>query len=256
MTRIHKVQECDYCKQEKTIAAKGLCRACYGRLRNNGTCEKVRKRNTCKIDGCDKFVVTKGLCDAHRKRLARYGTTDSLRPDDWGEREKHPLYVYWNDTKRRNTLNICDEWVNDFWSFVNTVSPRPSKNHYIRAVDLDCELGDRNWQWVEGITDANRQIANREKSRNSEKSRVRASSSERASMLEKADGKCEICGTEDNGNDCPTTGVVKKKSLCVDHCHETGKLRGILCRSCNVAIGHFKDDVSLLKQAIVYLSRN
>ena len=256
MTRIHKVQECDYCKQEKTIAAKGLCRACYGRLRNNGTCEKVRKRNTCKIDGCDKFVVTKGLCDAHRKRLDRYGTTESLRPSDWGTREKHPLYVYWSDTKRRLTLNMVDEWVNDFWAFVECVHPRPSKNHYIRAVDLNEQLGPNNWRWIEGITEANRQLNRKRKRNNANRDRLRLSAKEREAVLSNSGNKCEICGANGSDNDCPTTGDSKTSSLCIDHCHESGNIRGSLCRSCNLALGLLKDDVSLLKQAIVYLSRN
>lgn len=38
-----------------------------------------------------------------------------------------------------------------------------------------------------------------------------------------------------------------------DHCHKTGKLRGILCHNCNVGIGHFKDNTASLERAIAYL---
>lgn len=41
--------------------------------------------------------------------------------------------------------------------------------------------------------------------------------------------------------------------LCVDHCHETGRIRGVLCWSCNVALGHLRDNVELLLTAISYL---
>ena len=56
-------------------------------------------------------------------------------------------------------------------------------------------------------------------------------------------GKCAICLTE------PTT----KRGLHVDHCHTTKQVRGLLCHGCNVALGSFGDNVSLLEKAILYL---
>ena len=47
----------------------------------------------------------------------------------------------------------------------------------------------------------------------------------------------------------------KPVNLAVDHCHKTGKVRGLLCRSCNQVLGHFKDDVMRFKSAITYLNR-
>ncbi len=54
--------------------------------------------------------------------------------------------------------------------------------------------------------------------------------------------KCSICGTTD-------------KKLKLDHCHKTGKMRGLLCHFCNVGIGLFKDDIAILKNAIIYLEK-
>jgi hypothetical protein len=45
------------------------------------------------------------------------------------------------------------------------------------------------------------------------------------------------------------------KHLAVDHCHTTGKVRGLLCHHCNAGIGNLKDNIELLKEAITYLSR-
>ena len=42
--------------------------------------------------------------------------------------------------------------------------------------------------------------------------------------------------------------------LCVDHCHETGKVRGILCGRCNSGIGFLRDSVELAKRAVEYLA--
>jgi len=63
-------------------------------------------------------------------------------------------------------------------------------------------------------------------------------------MLENQQGKCAICGG----------GREKQKySFSVDHCHATGKIRGILCSNCNAGLGFFKDNPQSLTNAITYL---
>ncbi|EAB7165606.1 hypothetical protein DU811_16680 [Salmonella enterica subsp. enterica] len=59
---------------------------------------------------------------------------------------------------------------------------------------------------------------------------------------------CAICH-------CAETRIIKGSitSLCVDHCHQSGKVRGLLCANCNRAIGLIKDNTSLLQNAINYL---
>ena len=69
------------------------------------------------------------------------------------------------------------------------------------------------------------------------------SAQEYIDMYESQDGKCAICSK------VPST----KRGLHVDHCHETKKVRGLLCHGCNIAIGNLKHDVTLLKSAIKYL---
>lgn len=44
-----------------------------------------------------------------------------------------------------------------------------------------------------------------------------------------------------------------KRGLFVDHCHATGKVRGLLCQSCNTLLGMAKDDIKILQDAIQYL---
>lgn len=67
-------------------------------------------------------------------------------------------------------------------------------------------------------------------------------------MLEDQDYLCAIC-REVGFKMHP--GI--KSPLNVDHCHETGRVRGLLCHNCNRALGLLKDDVERLKRSISYL---
>lgn len=66
-------------------------------------------------------------------------------------------------------------------------------------------------------------------------------------MFDIQEGKCSICTKHQSE---------LKKLLHVDHNHETGKIRGLLCGDCNLALGMFKDNETLLTNAIKYLLVN
>lgn len=61
-------------------------------------------------------------------------------------------------------------------------------------------------------------------------------------LLRSQSGVCALCGKSPNG-----------KPLSVDHCHETGKIRGLLCSGCNAGIGLLGDNVEGLLKAIEYI---
>lgn len=65
-------------------------------------------------------------------------------------------------------------------------------------------------------------------------------------------GVCWICEKPETRRD-KRTGAVSR--LAVDHCHETGINRGLLCAAHNTAIGLFKHDIGLLREAIKYLEQ-
>ncbi|SRR6266478_3293906 len=69
-------------------------------------------------------------------------------------------------------------------------------------------------------------------------------SHEYVEMYQKQNFVCAICGSEDIG-----------RRLDIDHDHETGQVRGLLCSNCNIGLGKFKDNPELLRKAIVYLQQ-
>jgi hypothetical protein len=60
-------------------------------------------------------------------------------------------------------------------------------------------------------------------------------------FLKKYKNKCAVC-------------LTNKTKLCVDHCHKSGKIRGILCTNCNVALGQVNDSIKILSKLINYLN--
>ncbi len=65
-------------------------------------------------------------------------------------------------------------------------------------------------------------------------------------LLKKQNGGCAICNSSKPGG---------KGNFHVDHDHETGQVRGLLCADCNMGLGKFKDNIDVLKAATSYLRR-
>jgi len=66
-------------------------------------------------------------------------------------------------------------------------------------------------------------------------------------MLMAQKGCCKICSRHH---------TEFKRALAVDHCHETGKIRALLCFNCNSVLGYAKEDTNTLKSAIKYLKQH
>jgi len=62
-------------------------------------------------------------------------------------------------------------------------------------------------------------------------------------LLARQGGACAICRRTSD------------RMLCVDHCHKTGRVRGLLCHKCNAGLGCYDDDPSFLRMAAAYLER-
>jgi hypothetical protein len=67
-------------------------------------------------------------------------------------------------------------------------------------------------------------------------------------MFKKQNSTCAICFTQIK----PDKGL---RSACIDHDHETGKVRELLCFHCNTGLGMFKDNIGLLENSVKYLKK-
>lgn len=61
-------------------------------------------------------------------------------------------------------------------------------------------------------------------------------------LYAKQEGRCAICKRPEG-----------EKALCVDHDHNTGEVRGLLCNSCNAMLGYAGDNTEILRRAIYYV---
>ena len=61
-------------------------------------------------------------------------------------------------------------------------------------------------------------------------------------LMDRQEGRCAVCQE------------LSTRTLCVDHDHISGKVRGLLCHDCNTGIGKLKEDVKILSRAIQYLT--
>jgi hypothetical protein len=78
--------------------------------------------------------------------------------------------------------------------------------------------------------------------------------SEYDKMWRQQKGLCGICKQPETALATPTS--TKTKRLAVDHCHNTGEIRGLLCGNCNVMLGFFDDDPERLEKAADYLGKH
>lgn len=63
-------------------------------------------------------------------------------------------------------------------------------------------------------------------------------------MLDSQNGCCLICNKNQN---------TLNRRLAVDHCHKTGKVRGLLCAACNTSLGHLEEDIDRMTRLINYV---
>lgn len=223
---------CTACSKEK-VFARGLCQACYYRLRRNGTVERknMARAAHCTHPGCERPVLGRNLCSLH------YG------------RSQHPVSNSWKALRSRNPGNYPPEW-DRFDAFLADVGERPSDKHQLRRIDTHQPYSKENVRW-RGPTGpsfaADKNVYQREWSL---QERFGITGQQYDEMLREQGGVCAICQQPERAADRRNGQL---KALAVDHDHLTGANRGLLCRNCNIGLGLFEDSPEFLRSAIAYL---
>jgi len=76
---------------------------------------------------------------------------------------------------------------------------------------------------------------------------------ERDAMLSQQGKKCKACGNSISFSGYSTSNKMDTIHACVDHCHRTGRVRGILCGSCNITLGKAQENPQRLRALADYV---
>ena len=170
-------------------------------------------------------------------------------------KERHPLYHTWAWMRRMSTKSdMSPEWKKDFYKFVDDMGIRPSPLHRLQRREESQGYSKENCVWREAIPCADSAKYQREYRRKYPertkgydlKRRLGLSLDGYNALVQNQNNLCAICHGPETFNG----------SLSVDHSHDTGKVRGLLCTNCNRGLGHFKDSLLYLKSAIEYLMKH
>ena len=222
------------------IFARGLCQACYWRLRRNGTIKRknVVNQGKCAVAGCDRDSFAKNLCGLHYQRA------------------EHPLKAKWKILRSRSLGGYPKEW-NDFERFVADVGNRPSTHHQLRRSDPTKAWSKDNVVWREPLHDDGRRKRTKEEkavyARDWDlRNKYNLTREEYEAMKHRQGGKCACCGNEETARN----RMGHLRLLAIDHNHHTSAVRELICHRCNALVGLADDDVAVLRAAITYLERH
>lgn len=124
---------------------------------------------------------------------------------------------------------------------------------FLEQMNLAARKRKKKYRAKSGVKEKEREYMRKWQKANPDKTRANTfvrlhgvTRAEADAMAEAQDNRCAICHQ-------PPTGKGHCARLHVDHCHETDKIRAMLCSNCNKALGHMKDDPERLQAAVDYL---
>lgn len=245
-----------------------LCKieGCSNKSERVGMCNRhyrQQKRSVapeCTVDGCGRPQTANGYCTTHNSRIHRHGSLEAdKRAHDRGARAKHPLSHTWYWHSRHQTL--CPEWQESIWAMEADVGERPSSHHRLRRLDISRPIGPGNWMWKETIPCENHAAYAREW-RNRNLRNAKSSSLKKQfgitihdyeRMAEEQNHVCAICHEQEFAR---APGALTARYLAVDHCHKTGRIRGLVCSCCNLLIGKYEKYPHVMENLVAYMHKH
>lgn len=171
------------------------------------------------------FTNDKGTPDG-----LKYGCRPCLTKQKRENRHRNPQPA--RDAARRWRLKNPDKLAGYGKKYREKISKDPVKQAQRRA---------RYQKWANSNPERVKSLA----LKNHLKNKYSLTVLDHAQLLKTSKGVCAICGKP----------PARNRRLAIDHCHATGKVRGLLCHKCNSAIGLLGDSLELVRSAATYLSQ-
>lgn len=180
-----------------------------------------RTKQACSVVACDKPHLANGYCSGHNYSFKKYGdplTSSQNKPQ--ATRDPKALLVCLTCEKKAPA---------EEFRF------RKDRDAYERTC-LEC-LAKSSVEWRANNTERSRQAARRAKA-------LKNYGEDALPILERMDA----------GDPCDACGQVRSRMV-VDHCHDTCRVRGLLCSNCNTALGLLAEDPDRMFDLIAYMSK-
>lgn len=179
-------------------------------------------KKQCSVSECDRFAVSRGMCTIHYAE-------DYRARIDRGEHVR---------TSNKRVLPC------------KTLGCEGSVSHHNKSkLCTRCHNNENGCRWAKANPERKQSAANRLKQLNPDRQYLHTikykyglEAADYLKMVQDQEGKCKIC------RDPPKT-----RRLDIDHCHETGKVRALICGRCNKIIGHAHDESYRLRLCADYL---
>lgn len=219
------METCEVEGCETAALAKNLCRKHYMRMWRKGSTDDTRKnaRKPCSEEGCERSAAAHGKCEKHYRPAHRRLSLIEQRAAEARPCLHCGKQIPAERTRRAKFCSASCKTAHGNRPEIR--EQRGFGDEYMRGIQL------RKWELTPAEYD---------------------------SMLQAQGGGCALCG----GPSGWTTRKGKPGRFHVDHCHTaeyaTGTIvvRGLLCRSCNLMLGHVQDSVDTLLAAVEYLRRH
>lgn len=240
---------------ERPVVAKGLCASHYYTKRNSEARAKSRAKDR-PCAQCGGTLAGKRPNAVYCSEKCKYDAHDADRRADVEQRRKNRVCAQCGgpipesrSTKAQTCSKKCSVDLQNALRQQAIIALREarhcdycgkqmpaSKRLGARFCSEECKKTVQDARWREQNPHYNRMYL------------YNLPAAEYEAMLEVQQNRCAICRTEDWGG---KHGVPH-----VDHCHETRKVRGLLCDACNAGLGRFKDRPDVLEAAAAYLRRH
>lgn len=221
----------------------------------------------CKIEGCTAKARQRGRCKTHYKwyRLENPIASQLREPEHHKAVPVNQFRCIWEERKIKGQL--CEEWLS-LEKFANAIAPKPGKYFTLVREHGDEPFGPTNFFWREQVkrregeskkdwtARSRKQMITRHPNFERERELRRKyglTSAQFKAMHDAQDGRCAICFQQEMRVEHKTGNY---RNLAIDHCHDTGKVRELLCWECNVTLGRMGESVERLEAMIRYIKKH